>query len=115
MIFKKIGILDEERKNFLMQHVADSQELVKQFWSTPMLVYFDKQRIAHVCLMISPIDNKLHWVATLRITKKSSVRVKPVELWSKDNFQIAERMLRDFYSEVGIDDSQEPKFEKFDN
>lgn len=115
MLFKTIGKLDEKRKLFLMQHVADSKELVQQFWSTPMRVRFDKQRIAHVALMISPMDNKLHWVATLRLTRQNSIQVKPIELWTEDNFARAEKMLIEFYSEVGLDDGLEPKFEKFQN
>lgn len=115
MLFKKIGKLDEKKKLFLMQHVADNPELVSQFWSTPMRVMFDKQRIAHIALMISPMDNKLHWVATLRLTKKSSVMVKPIELWTEDNFARAEKMLIDYYSEVGVDDGINPNFEKFQN
>lgn len=114
MVFKSIGVLDERRKNFLMAHVADSKELVDQFWSTPMRVVFDKQRLAHIALMISPMENKLHWVGTLRLTKKSSVQVIPIDLWLKASFERAEKMLMQFYQNVGIDDSKKPRFEMFE-
>ena len=114
-MFQKLGILKEDERKFLLKHPCDTQEKLDAYQHLPIKFRFDKQRTGWAYLMISKLDKKFRWVVYIKVTKNFKTGFKPLKLWSKANFQIAENAAVNFLSEVGITEDGEPKFENYEH